>query len=367
MRTSRAMVVTGPGSMELREFPLPEIGENDGLLKVELVGVCGSDPGIFKGKAARAPRPYPLILGHEIVGRIHKAGPQALSLWGVREGERVIVEYAFGCGECPACLAGRYTVCRRMRCYGSMIGCADPPHLFGAYSDYLYLPPRAMVHRIGEEISPEVGVLIGAVLGNGVRWLSHIGGCRMGQAVAIVGPGQQGMAATIVARESGAEPIMVVGLGRDGKRLDLCREFGAHLVVCSDQEDPVSALRAATGGDMAELVMDVSGHPSGAALALDLAGVGATIVLPGLYGGATQVPLLLDKAIFKEQKLLGVFSQDFASVEAAIKLARRGRYPLAKMISHRFPLERAEEAVRLVGGELKGEPPLKVVIDPASI
>ncbi|MBN2034802.1 MAG: alcohol dehydrogenase catalytic domain-containing protein [Deltaproteobacteria bacterium] len=363
MTKSRAMVVTEPGKMEMREYPLPEIHEDDGLLKVELVGVCGSDPGIFKGKAARAPRPYPLILGHEIVGRIHKAGPKARSRWGVREGDRVIVEYAFGCGECPACLAGRYTTCKRMLCYGSMIGCADPPHLYGAYADYLYLPPRAMVHRIGEDLSPELGVLTGAVLGNGVRWLSRMGGCCVGQTVAIVGPGQQGMAATIVAGDSGAEPIMVVGLRRDKKRLDLCREFGAHLAIYLE-DDPVSVLNEATGGAMAELVMDVSGHPSGAALALDLAGVGATVVLPGLYGAATQVPLLLDKAIFKEMKLLGVFSQDFASVEAAIKLARRGNHPFAKMISHRFPLEKAEEAVRLVGGEFQGEPPLKVVIDP---
>lgn len=358
------MVVTEPGRMELREFPLPEIGEDDGLLRVERVGVCGTDPGIFKGKAGRAPRPYPLILGHEIVGRIHRAGERAASRWGVREGERVVVEYAFGCGECPPCQAGRYTLCHRNHCYGSMIGCSDPPHLFGAYADYLYLPPRAMVHRIGEDISPEEGVLIGAVLGNGVRWLTRIGRCRPGQAVAIVGPGQQGMAATVVAKESGAGPIVVAGLARDKKRLDLCRKLGADIVVSSDEADPLATLREATGGRMADLVMDVSGHPSGAALALDLAGVGATVVLPGLYGISTQVPLLLDKAVFREVKILGAFSQDFASVEAAIELARRGRYPIREMISHCFPLERAEEAVRLVGGEGRGEPPLKVVIDP---
>jgi alcohol dehydrogenase len=364
MDASRAMVVTEPGRMELREFPLPEIGADDGLLRVERVGVCGTDPGIFKGKVGRAPRPFPLILGHEIVGRIHRAGTRAASRWGVREGERVVVEYAFGCGECPACQAGRYTLCHRNYCYGSMIGCTDPPHLFGAYADYLYLPPRAMVHRIGEDISPEEGVLIGAVLGNAVRWLTRIGRCRVGQPVAVVGPGQQGMAATVVAKESGAGPILVVGLARDKKRLLLCSKLGADIVVCSDEADPAALLREATGGRMADLVMDATGHPSGAALTLDLAGVGATVVMPGLYGIATQVPLALDKAVFKELKILGAFSQDFASVEAAIELARRRRYPIQDMISHRFPLERAEEAVRLVGGEGPGEPPLKVVIDP---
>jgi alcohol dehydrogenase len=246
------MVVTGPGRMEMQEFPLPGIGADDGLLEVELVGVCGSDPGIFIGKPARAPRPYPLILG-----------------------------------------------------------------------------------------------------------------LRLGHAVAIVGPGQQGMAATVVAKETGAAPIMVVGLARDRRRLELCRRLGADLCVCADEEDAVEALSRATHGRMADLVMDVSGHPAGAAQALDLAGTGAAVVLPGLYGAATPVPLLMDKLVFKEIRLLGAFSQDFTSVEAAIGLARRAGYPFSELISHRFPLERAEEAVRMVGGEFFGEPPIKVVIDPA--
>ena len=74
---TRAVVVTEAGKLEMREYPLPQIGEEDGILKVELAGVCGSDPGIFRGKASRAPRPYPLILGHEIVGRVHRMGNEA--------------------------------------------------------------------------------------------------------------------------------------------------------------------------------------------------------------------------------------------------------------------------------------------------
>ncbi len=364
METSRAMVVTEPGRMEMRRFPLPVVGEDDGLLKLELVGVCGSDPGIFKGKASRAPRPYPLILGHEIVGRIQAAGAKALARWGVSLDERVIVEYAFGCGACAPCLAGRYTLCRNMHCYGSMIGCAQPPHLYGAYADYLYLPPRAMVHRLGEDIPPEAGVVVGAVLGNAVRWLTRIGGLKAGQAVAIVGPGQQGMAACLAAKLAGAGPVLVAGLSRDEERLELCRRLGADITVMVDRQDPAAVLAQATAGQMASVVMDVSGHPSGAGLALDLAGLGAAVVLPGLYGAATAVPLLLDKAVFKELRLLGAFSQDFESVEAAINLVKAARPNLEQMISHRFPLERAEEAVRLVAGE-GGATPLKVVLDPS--
>lgn len=366
MKTSRAMVVTSPGKMEPREFPLPQIGEEDGLLKVELVGVCGSDPGIFRGKPTRTERPYPIIMGHEIVGRVMEMGSAALKRHGLKLGDRVIVEYAFGCGQCRACLAGRYYTCEKFYTYGNLVSCQDPPHLFGAYSEYLYIHPRANVHRIGDEISPEVGVLICAVLGNAVRWLHQVGRVPLKRPVAIVGPGQQGLAAVIVAKECGAGPIIVLGRRGDEKRLELAKRFGADLTVVADREDPVQAVAQATGGAMASLVMDVTGHPSGAATALDLAGQGATMVMPGLYGAATQVPLILDKAIFREVTIKCVYSHNFLAVEPAIEIARSGRYPLTEMISHRFPLEKAEEAVRLVGGENPDEQPIKVVIDPAA-
>ncbi|WP_419660676.1 alcohol dehydrogenase, GroES family [Desulfosarcina variabilis str. Montpellier] len=365
LTSTRAVVATGPGKLEMRTYPLPEIGDEDGILKVELAGVCGSDPGIFKGKSARAPRPWPIILGHEIVGRVHRMGKAAQQRHGVKEGDRVIIEYAFGCGMCKPCLTGRYTLCERFYNYGSMISCASPPHLFGAYADYLYIHPRAMVHKIGEDLSPEEGVLICAVVGNGVRWLRHIGGVTIGQPVAIVGPGQQGLAAVAVAKEAGAGPIVVVGRASDTERLEMARQFGADVTINMDQDDPQQTVAAVTHGTMADLVMDASGHPDGARLALDLAGVGASVILPGLYGAQTEVPLLLDRAVFREIRLIGVFSHDCRAVTAAIEMVKRKGYPFKDMISHRLPLEKARHALALVGGDLPGETCMKVVLDPS--
>jgi alcohol dehydrogenase len=356
------MVLTGPQKLEMQTFHLPEIGEDDGLLAVERVGVCGSDPAIYNGRQTRGARPYPIILGHEIVGRIVKMGKAATLRLGAAEGDRVALEYAFGCGACDACMAGKYTLCEKNYTYGSMISCKAPPHLFGGYSEFVYIHPRAMVHKLGDDISPETGVLICAVLGNGVRWLRHIGGVSIGQTVVIVGPGLQGISAAAVAKECGADPIIVIGLSRDRDRLERIRRFGADITINSEETDAVEAVHKITGGRMAELVVDVSGSPSGAQLALSLSGSGSKLVLPGLY--KERVLLDLNLAVVKEVQILGVFSHDFRAVRPAVKMAEKKRFPFEELISHCFPLEDAEKAIRLVAGE-GGEMPFKVLLDPS--
>lgn len=357
------MVLTSPEKLELQTFALPQIGDEEGLLKVERVGVCGSDPSIYSGRLTRGPRPYPIILGHEIVGRVCQLGKKAQRRLKVKEGDRVALEYAFGCGMCDACISGSYTLCDKNYTYGSMISCAEPPHLFGGYSEYVYIHPRAMVHKIDDDISAETAVLVCAVMGNGIRWLRQIGNVSIGDAVVIVGPGLQGIAATAVAKESGAAPIMVAGLSRDANRLETARRFGADAVIDIEAVDPVKAVAELTGGKMADVLMDVSGSPDGAGLALSLAGKKATIVLPGLYKTPT-VSLNLNHAVVNELKLLGVFSHDFRAVKPALKMVRESRYPFGELISHEFNLEDAEQALRLVAGKVPGVSPLKVLLNP---
>ena len=363
---SRAMVLTAPEKLELQSFKLPGVGEADGLLRVERVGVCGSDPAIYEGRPTRGARPYPIILGHEVVGRIYKAGKAARARWGLKEGDRAVLEYAFGCGFCDQCLSGSYTLCEKNYTYGSMISCRKPPHLFGGYSEFVYLHPRAMAHKIDEEISPEVGVLICAVVGNAVRWLRQIGNVSAGDAVAILGPGLQGIVAAAVAEASGAGPIVVAGLSRDARRLEMARRFGAAATVDIERQDLVKVVGEMTGGKMARVVMDVTGSPAGAALALSLAGKRATVVLPGIYKDS-KVPLDLNRAVVNELRLLGAFSHDFHAVGAAIKMIREQRYPFEELISHEFCLEDAEHALQLVAGKLQGETPLKVLLNPEGL
>ncbi|MBM4308065.1 MAG: zinc-binding dehydrogenase [Deltaproteobacteria bacterium] len=364
MKTSKAVVLEAPGRMVLKEFPLPMIRSEEGLLKVEMVGVCGSDVGMYRGKATRAPRPYPIIMGHEIFGTIVEIGKEASKRWGLKPGDRAIVEYAFGCGECFYCKQGNYIHCEAMCTYGSMISCKDPPHLWGAYSEYLYLPPRAMVHKVSEKLLPEVGILICAVLGNAIRWLQTLGGLSFGDTVVIEGPGQQGLAGVIVAKEAGAKKVIVTGISKDRIRFEMAKAFGADEIINVEKDDPIQRVKGITEGRMADLVIDVTGNPRGAITAIDLVKKKGTVILPGLYGMDQETPLVLDKVAYKEVRVQGAFSHDFQSVLPAIRLAESEKYPLEKMVTHRFPLEEAEMAVRVAGGEVKGEDPIKVVITP---
>ncbi|MCP4104312.1 MAG: zinc-binding dehydrogenase [Desulfobacteraceae bacterium] len=170
------------------------------------------------------------------------------------------------------------------------------------------------------------------------------------------------MAGVAAARESGAGKIFLIGLDRDRNRLEMGRRFGCDEIIVAEKHDTVALISEATNGRMANVVMDASGHPSRAELALMLTGRRGTLVLPGLYG-CRKVPLDLDIAVTREIKITGVFSHDSKGVGPAVKMAGSGRYPFEELISHRFPLHEAEQALRLVAGETGGEMPLKVVLD----
>jgi alcohol dehydrogenase len=191
-----------------------------------------------------------------------------------------------------------------------------------------------------------------------------IGGISLGDTVVIQGPGQQGLAGVIVAKEAIAGKIIVTGMTKDRARFELAKAFGADEIIDVEKMDPVEAVRKSTNGRMADIVMDVTGTPKGAITAIDSVKKKGTVILPGLYGMDKEIPLILDKIVYKEVRVQGVFSHDFRSVIPAIHLAESGKYPFEKMVTHRFPLGEAERAVKVAGGEIRGEDPIKVVIVP---
>lgn len=362
-KTGKAVVLEAPRKMSLKEYDIPNIGDDDGLLKVDMVGVCGGDPGIYNATKGRAPRPYPIIMGHEMIGTIEKIGKDISQRHGIKEGDRVIVEFSIGCGQCYECITGRYNLCQKFLSYGTMISCKDPPHFWGGYAEYLYIAPRAKVHKVSPDLPLEAGVLVSAVVGNAIRWLK-IGGISIGDTIVIEGPGQQGLAGVIAANEAGASCIIVTGRSHHKLRFDLAKEYGAKYCIDVQTEDLVESVKEITRGKMADIVMDTTGNPQGAIDALNLVKRNGVIILPGMYGVKTEIPLLLDKIVVNEIKVFGVFSQDIISVMPAIALVESRKYAVEKMVTHRFTLEEAEKAVQMVGKEIKAENLIKAVIVP---
>lgn len=353
-------VAVATQTMEVQAFEIPVIGEDDGLLRVEMCGVCGSDPRIFQWTD---PERFPLIMGHEVLGHIEEIGSQASARWGVETGDRVVVEHLFGCGHCRMCLIGEYRFCSEQFGYGGPIPSSVSPHLWGAYGEYMYLAPNSRIHRIAEDVPPEAATMTCANIGNGIRWVRTKGGVSVEDTVVIIGSGGQGLASVIAAREAGAAQVVVIGLTHDNHRFEVARQFGATHFIDLQVEDPVKRVRELTGGALADVVMDLTGATSSAPLSLELVRPMGTVVL-GSNTGEASVPLVTSKLAVKEIRYLGVNSHDTPAVRAAIKLVESRRYPIENMVTHYFGLEQAETAVRAAGGEIRLDGFIKGVIVP---
>ncbi len=358
---SLAAVLEAPRKITLKEFPVPDIGPDAGLLKVEMVGVCSTDVKIYQGKITMYP--LPLIMGHEIVGRIAKIGPKAAKKWGVSEGDRVVLEASTSCGACEACITGNYRFCKDPLGYGLKTSCNTPPHLLGAYSQYMYVAPGSIVQRISEDLDLRAAVLITGVIANGVQWVCLLGQMKAGDMVLIQGMGVQGLAATIAAREAGAKKIIITGLTSDSERFDLARRFGANHILNAEEVDIVDAVKELTGSRGVDLVLDITGNPASFGKSLEAVRRQGTVVLAGMTGKDLEVPVILDRIMQKEIRVQGARSKGYQATIAAIAIAESGRYPLSEMVTAEYSLSDCESALKMAAGE-SGPRPLKVVLRP---
>ena len=355
---SAAVVLAGPREIELREFALPEIGREDALLHVEACGVCGADYDPLYLWRGPAPRIGPLVLGHEVAGRIESIGDQAAARWGVGEGDLVVVEEDVPCGRCRLCRTGRYRLCNGLfggegRRYG-FTSIDEPPSLWGGFSEHMYLSPNSVVHRVPDSVPAHRAPLF-LPIANGVDWVRRYGQLPPGGTVVVQGPGQHGLGCVIAAKEAGAGTVVVSGTSKDVARLALAERLGADVTVNVDEERLVDRVRQVTDGALADLVLDVT-HRSAQPLvdALRMVAFGGVIVVAGLK--MEPVEINTDALIVKDVTLRGANGHDLVSVGAALKILEADRYPFDDLCTHTFPIARAEEAVRTVGREGTSDP-----------
>ena len=349
-KTSMAMVQTAPRKIEPRDIPLPEIADDDALLRVEACGICGSDYEQFEGAI---PVRLPLIPGHEPLGVIEKIGDRAAQRWGVDVGDRVAIETMLPCKFCAECLRGRYHLCRSRRIY-SYIPLSDAPGLWGAYAEYMYVAPHSIVHKVDPTLPPEIAVLFNP-LGAGFRWAVEIPDTQPGDTVVVLGPGQRGLASVVACREVGAGTIIVTGLEADAPKFEVAKAFGADHVIDVQNQDAKSRIRDITGGLGADVVVDVSAYATEpVAAALDYVKPGGTIVLAGVKGMKPVPDFVSDKIVMKEISVRGAIGVTSTGYAAAIRLIESRRVPLEKMHTHNFKLGEAELAIRTLARQVPG-------------
>ena len=354
---ARAMVLTGVRQLEMQEFPIPDVGPGDGLLRMEVCGICGSDYEQFNGEFSVR---FPVIPGHEPVGRIAALGERAQERWGVEVGDLVSVEPGVRCGRCKQCFDGR-------QCSdGAGIGYTltdRAPGLWGGYAEYLYLHPATVMHRMPNDMPPRLAALYNP-LGAGFAWAVNATDLQVGQTVVVLGAGQRGICSVIAARAAGAGKIIATGLGRDEHKLALAREFGADITLVADSDPVVERVLEATDGRGADVVIDVTPYATDPVSdAMKMARRGGTVVLAGLKGGRRVPEFNSDDIVTRHLTVKGVFGVDHESFVQAVETIRSGRSPLDKLHSHAFALEDAATAIDTLAGET-GEPAVNVTIEP---
>ena len=351
---ARALVLDEPRSLVSREFALPEIGDNDGLLRVEACGLCGTDHEQYTGELHPG---YGFVPGHETVGIVEAIGGRAADRWGVQVGDRVAVEVFLSCRECDACRAGAYRRCVRhgLRDMYGFVPADRAPGLWGGYAEYQYLAPDSLVLPVPSVLDPVVATIFNP-LGAGIRWAVTVPDLQPGAIVAVLGPGIRGLSAAAAAKDAGAAFVMMTGLGwRDASRLAIAPEFGVDLVVDVEEVEPARALREATG-ELADVVVDVTAKaPSALGQAVATARAGGTIVLAGTRGSLETPGFVPDVVVYKELHLVGALGVDAPAYRAALAMLASGRYPFAGLHREVVDLDGVDALLKSMAGD--GPPP----------
>jgi alcohol dehydrogenase len=362
--SARALVLERPRHLVIHDIPLPALGDDDALVRVEACGLCGTDHEQYTGELAGG---FAFVPGHETIGIIETIGPRAAQRWQVGEGDRIAVEVLQSCRACDACLAGDYTRCKRHG-VADMYGFIDvgrAPGLWGGYAEYQYLAPDSMVLSLPDNLDPIVATLFNP-LGAGIRWGATLPGTGDGDVVAVLGPGVRGLCVAAAAREAGAGFVMVTGFGpRDAERLALASDFGADLVVDVAVDDPITALRDATGR-LADVVVDVTAKaPAAFAQAIKLVRTAGTVVVAGTRGWGIGAPgFFPDMVVMKEIRILGALGVDTTAYRAALDLLASGRYPFADLPRRCVGLDGAADLLATMAGDQDDIPPVHGVVTP---
>lgn len=316
--TMTASVLRGIGDLTLEERPVPVPASDEVLVQVASVGVCGSDVHYFQhGRIGPYIVESPLILGHEVSGRIVAVGSDVDP---ERVGQRVAIEPQRPCRRCDFCRAGDYNLCPQMEFY------ATPP-IDGAFCDYVIIQDD-FAYEVPDSISDHAAALM-EPLSVGIA-AAQQGGIKVGDTVLIAGGGPIGVITAQVARAFGAVDVVVADI--NPARRELAAKYGARVV------DPAAE---STVELQANVFIDASGATPAIVNGVRSTRSGGTVVL---VGSADEFPLSVPEVSMRELKVTGIFRYT-GTWPIARDLLESGQVELDSLVTHVYGIEQVEEAL----------------------
>ncbi|TFG59842.1 MAG: alcohol dehydrogenase [Spirochaetales bacterium] len=338
-KTMKAAVVEKPNVMVMKEVPVPEINDDEVLIKVKFTGICGTDYSIFTGKYSSDK--LPLIPGHEFSGTLVKAGKNARNL---KEGDKVTADINMSCGHCFYCRRGQKLMCPEF----SQLGI----HINGTYAEYVKAP-WGQVHRLPDSMDFMIGAFIEPT--SCIIHSAKAMNLSIGSSVAILGAGL-GVLHAAVAKHRGAAPVIV--LARNPKKLALAKEFGADYTInVKEVKDPVAEVRKLTEGRGADYVVESVGTIATYEQAFSMVRPGGTLAAFGITAGDDVMRLKPFDVVLGERTIVGSCAGFGTDWNDAIALLQYGRIKPKPLFSLVVPLEELESALK----ELKTNPNLTKV------
>ncbi|HEX4139732.1 MAG TPA: zinc-binding dehydrogenase [Candidatus Methylacidiphilales bacterium] len=313
-----------PHSVELRDLPVPEIGEEDVLFAVQAVGICGSDLHQYEGKQSWTVN-FPVVLGHEFSGVVAKAGSRVR---GFKEGDRVVSETAAVLPPDSAFLRrGLYNLEPKRLGFGYGVN--------GAMAPYVKVPGRCL-HHIPDALAFEKAALTEpcCVAYNATCVNSHI---RPGDTVAVIGPGPIGLLCALMAKLAGAGHLVVIGIPADAHRLEVAKQLGAETILGAKGENIAEWVRDFGDGYGLDLVIDAAGVSASLKMALDIVRPAGQITKVGW--GPQPLNFSLDPLVAKAVTLQGSFSHNWPIWEKVIYLLASGKLDLSLILNRIAPLK----------------------------
>jgi len=330
----------GKGETELRNVPVPEIGDDDLLIEVKAAGICGSDIAYDNGDHPEHLN-VPVVLGHEFAGVVVRTGKNVKD-WKV--GDRIVSDNTgYVCGTCHACATGQFLQCEER--LGLGYG-AD-----GGFTDYVKIAGLLMqrnpksLFRIPDNISFQEAAILDPIC-NAYKAVVQESSIMPGEDIAVFGVGPLGLFSIQIAKLMGCANIIAVGLSADEERFKTAQKYGATHIIMSDEQNLLEEVDKITSGERVATVIDAAGANIVMKNAIDILRQGGEIIKIGY--DKRPYNYSLDELLNKGISVKGHFGYNYESWKNVMRLLEIGKVDLKGMISHYIRLEDWDKGFNLV-------------------